>query len=124
MCLTNNLKYNFQVWPFQDVKSQSLLRCRWTRVMNVTDTLQGHYMTYSNAFNCITSAQVGQHLFTCHIYLHVAYLVVLTSVENLQVTWQSYKTDEVQGMALNAICRHDQDLWMVILPLICYYIVE
>jgi hypothetical protein len=27
-------------------------------------------------------------------------------------------------MALNAICRHDQDLWTVMLPHICYYIVE
>jgi hypothetical protein len=27
-------------------------------------------------------------------------------------------------MALNAICRRDQDLWMVVLPLICYCIVE
>jgi hypothetical protein len=59
-----------------------------------------------------------------NIYLHVAYLVILTSVKNLQVTWQSYDTDEVQGMDLNAICTHDQDLWMVVVPLICYYIVE
>jgi hypothetical protein len=27
-------------------------------------------------------------------------------------------------MALNANSRRDQDLWMVMLPLICYYIVE
>jgi hypothetical protein len=27
-------------------------------------------------------------------------------------------------MGLNAICGRDQDLWMVVLPLICYYIVE
>jgi hypothetical protein len=27
-------------------------------------------------------------------------------------------------MALNAICTRDQDIWMVVLPLICYYIVE
>jgi hypothetical protein len=27
-------------------------------------------------------------------------------------------------MALNAICRRDQDLWMTVLLLICYYIVE
>jgi hypothetical protein len=45
-------------------------------------------------------------------------------VENLQVIWQPYETDGVQGMGLNAICRHDQDLWTVVLPLICYYIVE
>jgi hypothetical protein len=59
-----------------------------------------------------------------NIYLHVAYLVVLISVKNLQVTWQPYETDEVQGMALNAICRHNQDLWTAVLPLIYYYIVE
>jgi hypothetical protein len=27
-------------------------------------------------------------------------------------------------MGLNTIYRRDQDLWMVVLPLICYYIVE
>jgi hypothetical protein len=27
-------------------------------------------------------------------------------------------------MALNTICKHDQNLWRVELPLICYYIVE
>jgi hypothetical protein len=27
-------------------------------------------------------------------------------------------------MVLNAICKHDQDLWTAVLPLICYYIVE
>jgi hypothetical protein len=27
-------------------------------------------------------------------------------------------------MGLNAIYRRDQDLWTVVLPLICYYIVE
>jgi hypothetical protein len=55
-----------------------------------------------------------------NIYLYVAYLIVLTSDKNLQVTWESYETDEVQGMVLNA----DQDLWMTVVPLICYYIVE
>jgi hypothetical protein len=59
-----------------------------------------------------------------NIYLHVTYLVVLTSVENLQDTWEPYETDEVQGMALNVICQRDQDLWTTVLPLICYYIVE
>jgi hypothetical protein len=27
-------------------------------------------------------------------------------------------------MGLNTICRCDHDLWMVVVPLICYYIVE
>jgi hypothetical protein len=27
-------------------------------------------------------------------------------------------------MALNAIFMRDQDLWMAVVPLICYYIVE
>jgi hypothetical protein len=27
-------------------------------------------------------------------------------------------------MGLNTICTHDQDLWTIVLPLICYYIVE
>jgi hypothetical protein len=59
-----------------------------------------------------------------NIYLYVTYLIVLTSDENLQVTWEPYETDEVQGMTLNAICKCDQDLWMTVVPLICSYIVE
>jgi hypothetical protein len=59
-----------------------------------------------------------------NIYLHVAYLVILTSVKNLQVTFQPYETYAVHGMALTAICKCDQDLWMVVVPLICYYVVE
>jgi hypothetical protein len=59
-----------------------------------------------------------------NLYLHVDYLVILTSVENLQVTWQPYETDAVHVMALNGICRRDQDLWMTVVPLICYYVVE
>jgi hypothetical protein len=59
-----------------------------------------------------------------NIYLYVTYLIVLTSDENLQVTWEPYETDEVQGMTLNAICKCDQDLWMIVVPLICSYIVE
>jgi hypothetical protein len=27
-------------------------------------------------------------------------------------------------MTINAICRCDQDLWVDVLPLICYYIAE
>jgi hypothetical protein len=81
-------------------------------------------MTYSNMFDCITSTQVRQHLSTCPLHLHVTYLVVLTSVKNLQVTWKPYETDEVQEMGLNAICTRGQDLCTVVLPLIFYYIVE
>jgi hypothetical protein len=58
-------------------------------------------------------------IFTCCLYL-----VLLISVKNLQVIWEPYGTDEVQGMALNVICRCDQDLWTIVLPLIYYYIVE
>jgi hypothetical protein len=59
-----------------------------------------------------------------NIYLHVEYLVILTIVENLRVPWQPYETDTVHAMALNDIWRRDQDLWMVVVPLICYYVVE
>jgi hypothetical protein len=118
------MEYNFQSWPFEDAESQPLLGYCWTRITNVMGTITGCYMTSSNAFDCITSTQVQQHLSICPIYLHVTYLVVLTSVKNLQVTWQPYKTNVVQDMGLNAICMHDQDLWTALLPLICYYIVE
>jgi hypothetical protein len=58
------------------------------------------------------------------IYLHVEYLVILTSVKSLQVTWQPYETDTVYGITLNDICRCDHDLWTAVVPLICYYVVE
>jgi hypothetical protein len=58
-------------------------------------------------------------IFTCCLYL-----VVLISAKTLLVTWKPYETNEVQGIVLNAICRHDQDLWTAVPPLICYYIVE
>jgi hypothetical protein len=89
------MEYNFQSWPFEDPESKPLLGYHWTRITNVTGTITGCYMTYSNAFDYITSTQVRQHLSTCPLYLHVAYLVVLTSVKNLQVTWQPYEIDEV-----------------------------
>jgi hypothetical protein len=87
LCLANNMEYNFQPWPFGDVESQPLLDYRWSRITNVTGTITGRYMMYSNTFDCITSTQVRQHLSTCPLYLHVIYLVVLTSVKNLQVIW-------------------------------------
>jgi hypothetical protein len=49
---------------------------------------------------------------------------ILTLVGKLQVTWQSYETDEVKAMALNAIYKLEEELWRVELLLICYYIVE
>jgi hypothetical protein len=78
-CLANNLKFNLQPWPFNNAASQPLLRYRWSRFTHLIGTVEGRYMTYSNAFDCITSEQVRQHL------LHVKYLVILTSVENFQI---------------------------------------
>jgi hypothetical protein len=52
---------------FEDAESQPLLDFRWTRITNITGTIQGRYMTYSNVFDCINSTQV-QHLFTCRIF--------------------------------------------------------
>jgi hypothetical protein len=75
------------------------------RITHGTGTIIGRYMMYSNVFDCNTSTHVRQHLFTCHLYL-----VVLISVKNLEVTWEPYETDEVQGMSLNIIYRCDQDL--------------
>jgi hypothetical protein len=74
---------------------------------------------------CLTASR--QHRYKdlyLHVSAHVAYLVVLASDANLQVTWQPYETDEVKGMALNAICKRDQELWRVELLLICYYVIE
>jgi hypothetical protein len=72
---------------------------------------------------CLTASR--QHRYKdlyLHVSAHVAYLVVLASDANLQVTWQPYETDEVKVMALNAICKRDQELWRVELLFICYYV--
>jgi hypothetical protein len=37
-------------------------------------------------------------------------LVECQKISNLQVTWQPYETDAVHDMALNDICKRDQDL--------------
>jgi hypothetical protein len=90
--------------------------------MNITGTLNSCYMTYTNVFDCITSTEVRIHVFTC-----VSTYRIFSSTnecQNLQVTWQPYETNEVEGMALNAICKRDQELWRAELPLICYYIVK
>jgi hypothetical protein len=78
-------------------------------------------MTYSNAFNCITSGQVQQHLFTCRIINNIN---KCWKFSNLQVTWQPYEINAVHAMALNDIYKCDQDLWTNVVPLICYYVVE
>jgi hypothetical protein len=78
-CLDNNLKFNLQPWPFNDAASRPLLGFRWSKITHLTGTIEGHYMTYSIVFDCITSGQVRQHL------LHVEYLVILTSVEVFQI---------------------------------------
>jgi hypothetical protein len=81
-CLANNLKFHLQSWPFSDAASRPLLGYRWSKIAHLTGTVEIYYMTYSNAFDCITSGQVRQYI------LHVEYLLILTSVKksNLQVT--------------------------------------
>jgi hypothetical protein len=53
-CLGNNLKFNFQVWPFEDAELQPLLGYHWMMIMNITGTIEGLYMMYKNVFECIT----------------------------------------------------------------------
>jgi hypothetical protein len=54
-CLVNNLKFNLQSWPFNDTASWTLLGYRWSKITHLTCTVEGHYMSYSKAFDCITS---------------------------------------------------------------------
>jgi hypothetical protein len=70
-CLANNLKFNLQPWPFNDAASRPLLGYRWLKIMHLTCTVEGRYMMYSNAFDCITFRQVRQHLFTCRIFSNI-----------------------------------------------------
>jgi hypothetical protein len=65
--LANNLEFTLQLWPFDDddTTSRPLLGHRWSKITHLTGTIEGRYMTYSNAFDCISSGQVRQHLFTC-----------------------------------------------------------
>jgi hypothetical protein len=74
---------------------------------------------------CLTiSRRLRYQYLYLHVSAHITYLVVLTSVGNLQVTWQLYEIDEVKDMALNTISKCDQELWRAELLLICYYVVE
>jgi hypothetical protein len=70
-CLLNNLKFNLQSWPFNDAASRPLLGYRWSSIMHLTGTVEGRYMTYSNAFDCITTGQVRQHIFTCRLFSNI-----------------------------------------------------
>jgi hypothetical protein len=56
--LANNLKFNLQSWPFNNVASWPLLGYQWSKTTHLTGTIEGRYMTYSNVFDCITSGQV------------------------------------------------------------------
>jgi hypothetical protein len=71
--LINNLKFNLQPRPFDDNDnaSQPLLGYRWSRITHLTSTVEARYMMYSNVFDCITSGQVRQHLFTCQIFSNI-----------------------------------------------------
>jgi hypothetical protein len=40
-------------------------------IMHLTGTVEGRYKTYSNVFDCITSGQVRQHLFTYQIFSNI-----------------------------------------------------
>jgi hypothetical protein len=71
--LTNNLEFNLQSWPFDATAASSrpLLGYRWSKITHLTNTIEARYMTYSKAFDCITSGQVQQHLFPCRIFSNI-----------------------------------------------------
>jgi hypothetical protein len=71
--LANNLEFNLKLWPFDndDAASQPLLDHRWLKITHLIGTIEARYMTYSNMFDCITSEQVRQHLFTCRIFSNI-----------------------------------------------------
>jgi hypothetical protein len=58
----------FQRYPFDDAESRPTLAYRWQNITNVTCTLTGHYMTYTNVFECITATEVLKPLFACHLF--------------------------------------------------------
>jgi hypothetical protein len=71
--LTNNLEFNLQPWPFDDnnAASRPLLGYQWLKITHLIGTVEACYITYSNAFDCITFRQVRQHLFTCRIFSNI-----------------------------------------------------
>jgi hypothetical protein len=48
-----------QAWEFTDAKSLLIVAYHWKNILNVTDTVKGWYMIYTNALNCITQKQVS-----------------------------------------------------------------
>jgi hypothetical protein len=71
VCLANHLEFYFQDWQFDDEESQPTLAYRWQNITNVTGTVIGRYMMYTNVFDYITQSQVRQPLFASHLFLKI-----------------------------------------------------
>jgi hypothetical protein len=41
-------------WEFTDVELLLTVAYRWKNILNITDTVRGHYMMYTNALDYIT----------------------------------------------------------------------
>jgi hypothetical protein len=59
--------------------------------MHLTSTVEGRYMMYSNAFDCNTSGQAQQHLFTCRIFSNInkcqKFAGYLTAIRDRRGPW-------------------------------------
>jgi hypothetical protein len=54
VCLANYLEFCFHDWQFYDAESRPTLAYRWQNITNITGSMTGRYMTYTNVFDCIT----------------------------------------------------------------------
>jgi hypothetical protein len=53
-----NCEYFTHAWGFIDAKSLLIVPYRWQKIVNVTGTVKGRYMLYTNALDCITQRHV------------------------------------------------------------------
>ncbi|CAO2164020.1 unnamed protein product [Urochloa humidicola] len=85
------------LWPYEDEGSLPTVAFLWKNILNVYGNSMRRYIDYSNELDCLLDSHV---------------------------TWEPYRRNEVQGMALSPLCTRDRQFWRSVLPLICFFLME
>ncbi|WVZ88641.1 hypothetical protein U9M48_035138 [Paspalum notatum var. saurae] len=92
------VKRDREEWAFED--SRPTVLWFWRDVEVVTGRIEGRYQRYTNELDCVTHRQV------------------------LEVEWTPYAREEIEEAELSPLCRRDENLWRVVVPLIYFVEVE
>jgi hypothetical protein len=80
-------------------------------MLNITNTVKGRYMMYTNALDCITLKQVRFEIILLPpLILFDDSNLYSNLCRNFQVISQPYESDEVEAMNLNPICKRYQEV--------------